>query len=107
MALVLVDPRQYHQIYQVQFLLGSTGSITNNSIIRKLQHSRNQAMVRQISLINIEEWHQVLLPTSNILMDQLPAILLQDTINQALQRIIEVCHLVHECQELTLPPTTR
>ena len=107
MVLVSVGQHQHHQIYQVQFLLDSTGSITNNSIIHKLQHSKNQVMARQTSLINIEEWHQVLPPTSNILMVQVPVMLLQVTINQARQRIIEVFHPVHECQAPTLLPTIK
>ena len=100
-------PHQYHQIYQVQFLLDSMGSITNHSIIRKLEHSKNQAMALQISSINIEVWHPVLPLASNIRMDQVPVILLQGTINLALQRIIEVFHLVHECQAPTLLPTIK
>ena len=95
--MVLVDQRQYHQIYQGQFLLGSTGSIINSSIIRKPEHNKNQGMAPQINSINTEGWHRALPPTSNIRMDQESVILLQGTINQALQQIIEVFHLGLEC----------
>ena len=98
MALVWVEPHQYLQISPAQLLLDNMGSIISNNIILRRVLSKTQATHLQISSINTEVWHQDRLRTSNILMGQAPVILLQATINLALLQIIEVFHLVHECQ---------
>ena len=96
--MVLVDHLKDHQIYQVQFLLDNMGNIPSNNIIPKQQRNKNQAMVHRSILINTEEWLQGRHPISNIHMElvQQQATLLQ-AIQLALRRIIEACHLVHEC----------
>ena len=106
MALVWVEPHQYLQISPAQLLLDNMGSIISNNIIPRQEFSKSQDMVLQINLTNTEVWHQGQLQISSILMAQELAIPHQVTINLALHQIIEVCHLVHECQVLTLPLIT-
>jgi hypothetical protein len=78
------------------------GSTISNNIILKLELNKTPHMVLQISLINIEAWHQDPLLSSSIRMVLEQVILLQDIISLALHQSTEAFHLVQECQEPTL-----